>query len=155
MHPLEFAALPPLNDQDLMQLGRYVYFFSFIEMNLRNCVERLALAGLIEQTRPNEYLKLRAAQLVPVLRVAIGKMAPEVEQVAETLAKLDEIELLRAYRNMIAHWAVKRFDRHNAYVFCTKSSGDVRQAFSGVDLEPGVLATGIMSIADVQNLGVR
>jgi hypothetical protein len=24
-----------------------------------------------------------------------------------------------------------------------------------VDLEPGVLATGIMSIADVQNLGVR
>jgi hypothetical protein len=79
-------------------------------------------------------------------------MDQSLENVADTLLKLDEIERRRGFRNLLAHWAARRLPGEDAIVFFTMDGFDERQ-ISGADMPFGDHArTAIVDLADLRGL---
>jgi hypothetical protein len=63
---------------------------------------------------------------------------------AEQMVGFANLDECRRFRNMAAHFAVKRFEEEDAFLFITKSVSDFRRAF-GVDPKP---PKGLMCVID-------
>jgi hypothetical protein len=130
-------AWPEPTDQDYSVIGRLIVNFCNIDLHLRRMVEALDRGGKLpakfhgKSAVLNEY-KTREAVL--------GSLSWTAEQMIG-FGNLDEC---RKFRNMAAHFAVKRFEDEDAFLFMTKSVSDFRQAF-GVNPAP---PKGLMCIID-------
>lgn len=107
---------PQLSDEDCCIFGRYIQIYNYIEMNLRRSIEVFCRAGLLSS--PNNYQLLQAAQLVPKLIEAVNNSS--LADKGEIIKNLEEIELRRDFRHIMAHWAGRRFPNDDAVIFFTK-----------------------------------
>ena len=58
-------------------------------------------------------------------------MEPNIEDLEETLFRLEEIGRCRTYRNLVSHFAGKRYPNEDVYVFASKSDADARRVLKG------------------------
>lgn len=65
-------------------------------------------------------------------------MDPNVEDLEEALFRLEEIGRCRTYRNLINHFAGKRYSNEDVYVFASKSDRDARKVLGKSLPEHGV-----------------
>ena len=60
------------------------------------------------------------------------------------------MEELRKFRNLVAHFAVRRFPDDDAFLFVAKSRRDFKRVF-GADPPPGAALTSVADCAQVRN----
>lgn len=100
---LELSDLLPLQKEDAYLIGAFVQVFNFIELNLRRSLDVFCSAGLIERKK-----HFQTSELVKLVKSGLEKAGVASQHIDDALAKLDEIELRRPFRNLLAHWAAKR-----------------------------------------------
>jgi hypothetical protein len=115
---------PKLTTEDYLAIGRLVMLYNFIELNLRRIVEAWEEAGLL--TVP---IKGRARDLhIGELEATAQAMLPWPEEQLSAFKLLAEIRLLR---NLVAHFAARRFPSDDGFLFIAKSERDYRRQFGG------------------------
>lgn len=138
MSAAEKAALPSLDGEDFRLFGAICQLYCFLDLNLRRALEIMRLAKRIPPEHLKQYPDYTDAALTDVLKGSIEKMDSNVEDVEEALFRLEEIGHCRSYRNLINHFAGKRFPNEDVYVFASKSDRDARKALGKSLLEHGV-----------------
>ncbi len=118
----------PTDDYEL--LGEFIAVYSFIDFNLRRFMEVLDHADVLPQAwKGKKGEKLPISDVDKVIRAM-----PGWDQ--KNILALERIERYRGLRNLLAHFAARRFPNDDAYLFVTKSARDYRQQF-GRDSRPG------------------
>jgi hypothetical protein len=124
---------PEATPLDYQHIGKLIVMFSYIDFNLRRMVEDWDDAGLLQPPRKGRSKKLRMAEV----EVAVRSMVPWHEN---ALGALNRITELRCLRNLVAHFAIRRFPEDDAFFFMGKSASDYRQIFGG-EVEDGSMLT--------------
>lgn len=137
-----WADWPMLNDRDYTQIGKIVVLYSYIDVNIRRIVEAAENAGCLNAPWKGSVRKLRIGEAEEA--VLSLDWSESNEQALKHIADR------RATRNLIAHFAVRRFPNDDAYLFFTKSDQDYKQLY-GVDPEPGTVMTAVMECAQIND----
>ena len=147
--------LENLTPEDFRIIGAYVQMYNFIEFNCRRCIETFSLSGLLAGRVGRKPQRVHISDLIPMIKGVVEGMNPALENVPESLAKLDEIERRRGYRNLLAHWAARKIPEEDAIALFSMDGFDQRQV-SGVDkpLED-IAQTAIVDLADIRGLIVH
>jgi hypothetical protein len=140
-HPGAFANWPNLSQADLTLVGAYIVLFSYIDLNLRRMAETLELAG---------DLPCQVKSGVAALTITdVEKLLLRAEWAPPNRKALEDIQELRQFRNLLAHFAIKRFPEDDAFLFMTKSARDYRREF-GQEAPPGALLTAVVEVEQVR-----
>ena len=128
MGPKDLAALPELDGGDLQLIGTLIQYFSFMDLNLRRALETFHA----EKMLPKEYAKLWPdslpdSKLTEALGVIVKGMDPAKEKIEELLIWIQVIDSTRLKRNLVGHFAGKRYNGHDVYVFASKSYRDAKK----------------------------
>jgi hypothetical protein len=126
----DLAALPDLQAEDLALFGTLVQYFAFMDFNLRRALETFYSQKMI----PKEYAKLWPdslpdSKLTEALGAIIKGMDLEKAKIDEALVWLQVIDSTRLKRNLVSHFAGKRHNGHDVYVFVSKSYKDAKKVF--------------------------
>ena len=124
----DLASLPDVQAEDLALFGTLIQYFAFMDFNLRRAIETF----YAEKMLPEKYAKLWPQSLpnsglTEALREIIADMDPAKERVEESLLWLKVIDSTRLKRNLVAHFAAKRYNGHDVYVFASKSYKDAKR----------------------------
>ena len=149
------SRLENLTPDDFHLIGAYVQIFNFIEFNCRRSVEIFALAGLLQGRPAAKPQRTHISDLIPTIKRVVGGMDQAIEDVADSLGKLDEIELRRGFRNLLAHWAARRIPGEDAIVLFSMDGFDGRQLFGTDKPLEDVAQHAILNLADVRGLIVH
>lgn len=136
-----------LRDEDALLIGKVILIFSFNELNLRRAVDMLCEKGFLQPKK-----KFKTSQLVRAVKDGIAKAFPHDDQLSDDLAKLDEIEFRRPFRNMYAHWAAKRLDETDSIVFMTKDPQDEKAVHGLNTADTDGVTFAVMMIEDIRGL---
>lgn len=139
--------LKGLRDEDALLIGKVILIFSFNELNLRRVVEILCLKGFLQPKK-----NFQTSELVGAVKEGISKAFPSNGQLSDDLAKLDEIEFRRPFRNMFAHWAAKRLDETDSIVFMTKDLKDEKAVHGLSTTSTYGITYSVMMIEDIRSL---
>jgi len=142
-----FSCTENLRPEDFQLIGAFVQMYNFIEFNLRRSIEIFAHGGLISHPKP----ALRMAELIDKVKSAVEKMGSENENITDSLARLNEIELRREFRNLLAHWAAKRIIGKDALILFSQDSKDLQRT-TGKGLEKDFSGYCIINLADIRGL---
>ena len=135
MSPRELAALPSLDEDDFKVFGTLIQHFCFIDLNLRRALEVFAIAKMLPKSLTSRHRTLPDSEAVEVLANLVKRMNATVEDIPTALFFLERISEARRFRNLVGHFAGKRFPDKDVYVFVSKSDKDARKA--GVSLRAG------------------
>jgi len=127
MSPQELSALPPLDNDDLRLFGAISQHYCFLDLNLRRALEIMRIAKHLPSEHVKKYPDYNDASLTDVLRGSVKKMDAKVENLKDSLFRLEEIGRCRSYRNLLNHFAGKRYPGEDVYVFASKSNRDARK----------------------------
>lgn len=127
MSPQEFAALPGLDGEDFKVFGALIQHFCFIDLNLRRALELFAISKMLPKGAAKRPQDLPDSKLTEVLIEIVKAMDAKVEDMPTALKCLEGISKARGCRNLVGHFAGKRFPNHDVYVFASKSDLDARQ----------------------------
>ncbi len=127
MSPQEIGALPSLDDEDLRLFGTIVQHFSFIDLNLRRALEIFHLAKRLPENAARWYPDIRDAELTVVLTEIVKRLDAKIEPIEESLTWLEAISRCRPFRNLVGHFAAKRYANADVYVFASKSDRDAKR----------------------------
>lgn len=124
----DLAALPDLQADDLALFGTLIQYFSFMDFNLRRALEMFHA----ERMLPKEYAKfwpesLPDSKLTEALGAIIKGMDPDKEKIDEALVWVQVIDSTRLKRNLVGHFAGKRYTGQDVYVFASKSYKDAKK----------------------------
>lgn len=144
---LELSELLPLHTEDAYLIGAFVQVFNFIELNLRRSLDVFCSAGLIERKK-----HFQTFELVNLVKIGLRKTGVTGQPLEEELAKLDEIEFRRPFRNLLAHWAAKRIPGHDAIVLLTMDGKDASNVGIGSPVSKDHCTYSIMMIPDLRGL---
>ena len=122
----QLAALPSLEDADFHLFGVIVQHFGFIDLNLRRAVEIFHIAKRLPDLASKAFPDLQDGTLTDVLIAVVEGMDHGAEPVA-TVDQLKAIAQCRRYRNLVAHFAAKRFPGADVFVFASKHDRDARK----------------------------
>jgi hypothetical protein len=126
---------------DYTLFGKYITLFGYIDLNLRRIVEAAAQAGIIKENK------------TPATDLNIDKVETAIQALpgwpAESKRDIGLIKEARKVRNLLAHFAVKRFPHDDAYLFLTKSAEDFREAI-GDEPSPHQLMFAIAEVKSVR-----
>lgn len=148
----DLSDLEPLTESDFCLIGKYVQLYNFIELNMRRSVEALAAVSLLDSKHTKEPARIPSAQLVTALKHAVSRMDPAIEDIQQSHEKLDELELRRKIRNLLAHWAAKRIPGEDAIILFSKSGHDEKQISGRYTLGVSVTRTAFMDLADIRGM---
>lgn len=132
---------PMLTEKDYVAIGGIVVLFSYIDFNLRRILEAFDRVSQLKAPWKGRTGKL------PATEVAAAIQSLDVWDDAGRKA-LAELEELRFFRNLVAHFAIRRFPNDNAYLFIAKSERDFRRVFNQAP-PLGVALTAIVDYEDV------
>src|SRR4051812_35401479 len=104
----ELAAFPPLDDEDLRRFGAFIQIFCFIDFNLRRVLEAIHVANLLPSKALAQYPDIPDAALTDALAGSLKDQPAEANTIQDTIKRLDQIKHYRGFRNLIAHFAMKR-----------------------------------------------
>lgn len=131
MSPKELEALPNLDDDDFKVFGSLIQHFCFVDLNLRRALEVFAISKMLPKSAQKLYPDLANSKLIEVLIQIVKGMDAAVEDVPKALNFLEGISKTRSYRNLVGHFAGKRFPNKDVYVFASKSDKDARKVLGG------------------------
>ncbi len=133
-------AVETISDETVSQIGRCVIRFSFIELNLRRAIEMAHKSGkLPEKIGKHPILKIPMYSLVPTLKSCVDKLGQNPSDQELTIKFLDDIEELRGFRNLLAHFAPYSVTGHDAIVFLSRSESDAEKALGAPLGESGLM----------------
>lgn len=121
-----FRSTENLQAEDLQLIGAIVQTYNFIELNLRRCISLFAHSGMMSSPRSSKNI----GDLVVAVKAQVVKMDPYVEDISHSIAMLDEIELRRPFRNLLAHWAARRIVNQDAMILFSVDNKDAMRAGS-------------------------
>jgi hypothetical protein len=124
---------PMLTKDDYVLVGGIVCLYSYVDMNLRRILEVFDRVGELKEPWRSKTSRLSA----PEVSDAIQTLPCWGEQ--ERIA-LFELENGRLFRNLVAHFAIRRFPNDDAFLFLAKSTRDYKRVF-GQEPPPGALLT--------------
>lgn len=124
MSPQELAALPGLDGEDFKVFGTLIQHFCFIDLNLRRALELFAISKMLPKNAAKRYQDLPDSKLTEVLIGIVKRMDAKVEDIPTAPACLEGISKARGCRNLVGHFAGKRFSNQDVYVFASKSDRD-------------------------------
>jgi hypothetical protein len=135
MSPQELAELPGLDGEDFKVFGTLIQHFCFIDLNLRRALELFAISKMLPKGAANRYqdlpdselTKLPDSELTKALIEIVKGMDAKVEDIPTALTCLEGISKARGCRNLVGHFAGKRFPNHDVYNFASKSDQDARK----------------------------
>lgn len=140
------AHLENLRPDDLVLIAAFIQAFNFIEFNLRRSVSSFVHAGLVPHKK-----RIVPSDLVKMAVAAVSRMDPAIEDIPDTVGRLDELEFRRPFRNLFAHWAAKRIKGHDALYLMSHDARDAQQAMIGqIDRDHAGFA--IMLMPDLRGL---
>jgi hypothetical protein len=85
------------------------------------------LAGHLPENAENGYPDLRDSAPTEVLTEIVKGMDAKVEPIELSLWWLHAISRCQTYRNLVGHFAAKRYQNAEVYVFASESELDVRK----------------------------
>jgi len=141
--PEALAQWPPLAPDDYSLVGGYIVLYSYIDFNLRRIVEAIEEAGELTTIGKGKAGNLtiadveKAIQAIPELSTGPNKFA------------FERISALRGFRNLLAHFSMKRFPNDDAFLFVTRSLRDYKREL-GRDPEPGEALSAIVEVSQLQ-----
>lgn len=138
------AQWPMLKGEDYSLIGGYIVLYSYIDFNLRRIVEAVDDAGELTTIGKGKAGMLTIADVEKAIQTV-----PEIYQGTNKVA-IDRIIDLRGLRNLLAHFAVRRFPNDDAFLFTTKSVRDFRREI-GRDPEPDAALTAIVEVPQVRD----
>ncbi len=127
MSPEELAALPSLDEEDFRIVGTLIQHFCFIDLNLRRALVLFANSKMLPKSAKQLYPDLTDSKLTEVLIDIVKGMDATVEDIPTALTLLEGISKARWNRNLVGHFAGKRFPNQDVYVFASKSDRDARR----------------------------
>jgi hypothetical protein len=131
MSPQEREALPSLEREDFEAFGRLIQRFCFIDLNLRRALEVFASSKILPKSAAKGHQYLTDSDFTEVLEI-VKRMDAKVEDTQMALFILDGISKARANRNLVSHFAGKRFPNEDVYVFASKSERDARNVLVAI-----------------------
>jgi hypothetical protein len=147
----ELFSFPVLQAADHQLFGAYIQLYNYMDLNLRRSVEAFAAVGMLPAAAARKYPKLHSSEIAPTVREVVQAMDPATEDLIDTLQKLGEIERRREFRNLMGHWAARRFPGEDTVFFLTKDERDAKQV-GGEYLALGKVKTAIADLADLRGL---
>jgi len=98
-----------------------------MDLNLRRALETFHTAEMLPTHHLKLYPNLPDAKLTEALEAVVKKMDPTAEDIATAVTWIEVIDTTRRQRNLVGHFAGKRFPKHDVYVFVSKSEKDARK----------------------------
>jgi hypothetical protein len=130
-----WADWPMLKESDYTQFGKIIVLFNYIDVSIRRIVEAAGNADHLGDTWKGRVRKLNITEEEEAV-LSLDWSDPN-------RMALNQIVERRRLRNMIAHFAVRRFPNDDALLFFTKSDRDFKRLY-GKDPEPGTIMTAIL-----------
>lgn len=135
---------PTPTRDDHVLVGRIIMLFSYIDFDLRRMIEVLDHANKL----PSKWAGKSARMLIGDIETTLQTM-PETGH--SNAAAFELIQEFRKLRNLLAHFAIKRFPSEDAFVFLTKNADDYKRVL-GKKANPGVAMTGSMDVQQIRNV---
>jgi hypothetical protein len=132
---------PNPTKDDLALIGSIIVMYSYMDFNLRRFAEVLDHEDLLPQAWKGKTGTMPMADVEHII-----EQLPEMA-IANRIA-IQRIREGRKLRNLLAHFAIRRFPNDDAFVFVTKYAPDFKRVL-GHNPEPGLIMT---SVADGQQL---
>jgi hypothetical protein len=145
----QINSYPDLIRSDYETIGKYVIMYSYVDLNLRRCVEVFAQCGMLLPKYAKDHHSIRAGYLVDAIIPVVDRMPPDIENIAFTTDTLRAIQRGREMRNVLAHWAAKRVPNENAFIMVTKDEQDAHRC--GRELGELGLATALVYVHDIRS----
>jgi hypothetical protein len=127
---------PNPTTEDYAAFGRFMWLFTGIDFVLRMTAEVMDEKGMLEAPYSGKVRKLSIVKTTKAITSWPNWPDPNRRGFAR-------IEELRRFRNLIAHFIVKRFISDDAFVFMTKSAPDFEQVYGELP-EPHRMLYGIV-----------
>ena len=140
----DLAGWPMLNKDDYVLIGGVIVLYSYIDLNLRRVLEAFYQVGQLGQPWARRLNKLNTEEVA----TAIQSLACWDDTSRKALA---EIEELRGLRNLVAHFAIRRFPSEDAFIFIAKTARDFKRQF-GFDPKPGMVMTAVADCEQVRGV---
>jgi hypothetical protein len=134
---------PQPTKDDIVLIGGIVVLYSYVDFNLRRLIDVFEYANLLPDKWKCRGAKLNAGDVAKAIQETPVWAGPN------DVKALKELEDLRSLRNLVAHFAVRRFPNDDAFLFITKSARDYKRVF-GSEPELGVSMTAIVECEQVK-----
>jgi hypothetical protein len=131
----EWTDWPMLTERDYTQFGKIIVLFSYIDVSIRRIVEAAGNAGILGDAWKGRVRKLNITEAEEAVM--------SLDWSDENRVALTQIAERRGLRNLVAHFAVRRFPDDDAFLFFTKSDRDFIRLF-GKEPRPGMIMYSIM-----------
>jgi hypothetical protein len=128
---------------DLAMIGSVIVLYSYIDFNLHRFIEVLERTDAL----PDAWRGKTAAMPIGDIETII-QTRPDWSP--NNVFAFTRIKEFRKVRNMMAHFAVRRFPKDDAFLFLTKSAPDFKRVL-GYDPQPGMAMTGVVEVSQVVN----
>jgi hypothetical protein len=156
--PGEMLRFPAIDRDMLFAAGILVQTYSYIELNLRRCVDIFAHAKLLGPSWARKPEAIQSSKLVEVVKDALTRIVPKPNELPDWNGKLDEIGLRWSMRHMFAHWAMRRVPGEDYLILMTNDGREVKRLHKlSNGRHPPVLGLGrvtyaLMNAADVRGI---
>jgi hypothetical protein len=124
---------------DFVLIGKVIVQYSYIDFYLHRMIEIYEKYDLLPSKWRGKTAKMPIGDIETIIQAA-PDWAP-----ANVIA-FQRIKEFRKLRNLMAHFAIKRFPNDDAFLFVTKSASDFKRVL-GFEPAPGMAMTGVADIA--------
>jgi hypothetical protein len=127
-------AWPGPTKDDLALIGAIIVQFSYLEVYLRRAIEVLDHAKMVPDKWRGRTGVMPVGEVERFMR-SLHDMAPQ-NQLA-----FDHIKEMRKVRNLLAHFAVRRFPTEDAFVLVTKDERDFERILGHKPIAGAIMAS--------------
>jgi hypothetical protein len=135
---------PAPNKDDVVLVGKIIMLYSYIDFNLRRMVEVLDHAKALPAAWLGKTARMHLSDVETILETA-----PDVSP--NNALALRRIKEFRKLRNLLAHFAIKRFPTEDALVFVTKDATDYKKVL-GAEADPGVVMAAVAEMSQIRDV---
>jgi hypothetical protein len=108
---------PDPTEDDVLLIGKIIVLYSHIDFNLRRMIECLDHAKVLPPQHLGKSARMHLSEIENILEAAPGATDP-------TKLVFNQIREHRKTRNLLAHFAIKRFPTEEPLMFVTKNAAD-------------------------------
>lgn len=113
----------PAEPDDLMMIGTFLHTYTFMELNLHRAVRLFRKAGSLSERESRRPAASDLPQLVLKGSASLSLSASDQSTLKDCL---HQIELRQPFRNLLAHWALRRLPGTDILVFVTMDERDAK-----------------------------
>jgi hypothetical protein len=143
------AAIIDPDTDDYLRVGYMVQAFCLIDFTLRGLIEVAQAANLLSRRHLKRYPDIADGALTEAVIAALKRQDGGASE--DAIKKLKQIAEYRRFRNLVAHFGMRRHYRKNYFISISKNDRDARVQL-GEPIEKYGSAVAIVSRADFNNM---